>query len=127
MLNGCKRTIGLNHFLFSFAYFSLPHFLVVVTQVEETSREREERLKAWSSFLVDGTKADPSKADPSKAAEQQNNSTQEAAEPTQQEEGKSESTTKPQEGKDEEEDEEEGEGGIQSTDSSLAGSDEEDA
>ncbi|XP_051764014.1 HIV Tat-specific factor 1 isoform X2 [Ctenopharyngodon idella] len=94
-------------------------------QVEETSREREERLKAWSSFLGDGTKVDPSKADPSKAAEQQNNSTQEAAEPTRQEEGKSESTTKPQEGKDEEEDKEEG--GMQSTDSSLAGSDEEDA
>lgn len=94
--------------------------MALVTQVEETSREREERLKSWSSFLGDG-----SKADPSKAAEQQNSSTQEAAEPTQQEEGKNESTAKPQEGKDEEEDKEEG--GMLSTDSSLAGSDEEDA
>ncbi|CAM4729996.1 unnamed protein product [Leuciscus chuanchicus] len=93
-------------------------------QVEETSREREERLKSWSSFLGDG-----SKADPSKAAEQQNSSTQEAAEPTRQEEGTNESTAKPQEGKDEEEDKEEDkeEGGMLSTDSSLAGSDDEDA
>lgn len=96
-------------------------FLSLVTQVEETSREREERLKTWSSFLGDG-----SKADPSKPAEQQDSSTPEAAEPTAQEEGTNESATKPQEPKDEEEEDKE-EGGMLSTDSSLAGSDEEDA
>ncbi|XP_067289603.1 HIV Tat-specific factor 1 [Pseudorasbora parva] len=96
-------------------------------QVEETSREREERLKSWSSFLVDGANPDPSKtaeqqnSSTQEAAEQQNLSTQEGAEPTRQEEGISESAAKPQEEKDEEE------GGMLSTDSSLAGSDEEDA
>uniref|UniRef100_A0A673JJR2 17S U2 SnRNP complex component HTATSF1 n=1 Tax=Sinocyclocheilus rhinocerous TaxID=307959 RepID=A0A673JJR2_9TELE len=96
-------------------------------QVEETSREREERLKAWGSFLSNESASAEAKADPSKAAEQQNSSTQEAAEQTQQEEHANESIAKPQEGKDEKEDEEEEEGGVASTDSSLAGSDNEDA
>uniref|UniRef100_A0A672SPW5 17S U2 SnRNP complex component HTATSF1 n=1 Tax=Sinocyclocheilus grahami TaxID=75366 RepID=A0A672SPW5_SINGR len=97
-------------------------------QVEETSREREERLKAWGSFLSNESASAEAKADPSKAAEQQNSSTQEAAEQTRQEEHANESTAKPQEGKDEkEEEEEEEEGGVASTDSSLAGSDNEDA
>ncbi|XP_058646256.1 HIV Tat-specific factor 1 [Onychostoma macrolepis] len=93
-------------------------------QVEETSREREERLKAWGSFLGDESASAQAKADPSKAAEQQNSSTQAAAEQTRQEEHANKSTAKPQEGKDEKEDEE---GGVASTDSSLAGSDNEDA
>ncbi|XP_050977823.1 HIV Tat-specific factor 1 [Labeo rohita] len=92
-------------------------------QVEETSREREERLKSWSSFLGGESASAEAKA---KAAEQQNSSTQEAAEQTRQEEHANASSTKPQEGKDEKEDEEE-EGGVVSTDSSLAGSDNEDA
>ncbi|XP_073686024.1 17S U2 SnRNP complex component HTATSF1 [Garra rufa] len=92
-------------------------------QIEETSREREERLKGWSSFLGDASASAEVKA---KAAEQLNSSTQEAAEQTRQEEHVNESTTKPQEEKDEKEDKEE-EGGMESTDSSLAGSDNEDA
>lgn len=94
-------------------------------QVEETSREREERLKVWGSFLGDESASAQAKANPSNAAEQQNSSTQAAAEQTRQEEHANESTAKPQEGKDEKEDEEEG--GVESTDSSLAGSDNEDA
>lgn len=108
-------------FLFSSAYFSLSDILALVTQVEETSREREERLKVWGSFLGDESASAKAKADPSNAAEQQNSSTQAAAEQTGQEEHANESTAKPQEGKDEKEDEEEG---VESTDSSLAGSDE---
>ncbi|XP_059400640.1 HIV Tat-specific factor 1 homolog [Carassius carassius] len=93
-------------------------------QVEETSREREERLKTWSSFLTDESASAKAKADSSEAAEQQNPSTQEAAEQTRQEEHTDESTAKPKEGKDEEEGDEVEEGGVVSTDSSLAGSDE---
>ncbi|XP_026100787.1 HIV Tat-specific factor 1-like [Carassius auratus] len=68
-------------------------------QVEETSREREERLKTWSSFLTDESASAKAKADSSEAAEQQNPSTQEAAEQTRQEEHTDESTAKPKEGK----------------------------
>ncbi|KTF91818.1 hypothetical protein cypCar_00027494 [Cyprinus carpio] len=96
-------------------------------QVEETSREREERLKTWSSFLTDESASAKAKEDSSKAAEVQNSSTQEAAEQTRQEEHTNESTAKPQEGKDEKEDDEVEEGVAASTDSSLAGSDNEDA
>uniref|UniRef100_A0A9J8CQX8 17S U2 SnRNP complex component HTATSF1 n=1 Tax=Cyprinus carpio carpio TaxID=630221 RepID=A0A9J8CQX8_CYPCA len=95
-------------------------------QVEETSREREERLKTWGSFLSGESTSAKAKEDPSKEAEQQNSSTHEAAEQTRQEEHANKSTAKQQEGKDEKEDEEE-EGGVASTDSSLAGSDDEDA
>ncbi len=112
-------------FLFSSAYFSLSNILALVTQVEETSREREERLKGWGSFLGDEKASAEDKADPSKAAEQQNSSIQAAAEQNRQQEQANESTAKPQEGKDEKEEEEEE--GVESTDSSLAGSDNEDA
>lgn len=105
----------------------MSHILALVTQVEETSREREERLKTWSSFLTDESASAKAKEDSSKAAEVQNSSTQEAAEQTRQEEHTNESTAKPQEGKDEKEDDEVEEGVAASTDSSLAGSDNEDA
>uniref|UniRef100_UPI003F5FA392 17S U2 SnRNP complex component HTATSF1 n=1 Tax=Danio rerio TaxID=7955 RepID=UPI003F5FA392 len=93
-------------------------------QVEETSREREERLKGWSSFLGDEKGSGEAKANSTKTDEQQNSSPQEAAaaEQTQQEPHVNESSTKPQEEKNEEEG-----GGMASTDSSLAGSDDEDA
>lgn len=93
-------------------------------QVEETSREREERLKGWGSFLGDEKASAEDNADPSKAAEQQNSSIQAAAEQNRQQEQANESTATPQEGKDEKDEEEEG---VESTDSSLAGSDNEDA
>ncbi|TRY99279.1 hypothetical protein DNTS_022828 [Danionella cerebrum] len=88
-------------------------------QVEETSREREERLKGWSSFLGDEKATGDTKADSSKPNAELNCSTQETAEQCQQEE--KESTSKPLQKKHEEEEE------MASTDSSLAGSDEEDS
>ncbi|XP_051539402.1 HIV Tat-specific factor 1 homolog [Myxocyprinus asiaticus] len=94
-------------------------------QVEETSREREERLKGWTTFLADESASDKAAAETQD--EKQNSSKQEeAAEQTQQEEHRGESTAEQLKGKDKKE-EEEGEGGMVSTDSSLAGSDDEDA
>lgn len=94
-------------------------------QVEETSREREERLKEWSKFLGDENAANKAAADSSKAAEtqsaeNQNPTTQKAPEPSQQEEHAT--GGEQQEGGKKEEDG----GGMESTDSSLAGSDDED-
>ncbi|XP_051972570.1 HIV Tat-specific factor 1-like [Xyrauchen texanus] len=103
-------------------------------QVEETSREREERLKGWTTFLVDGGASDKATAE---TQDEKQNSTkeEEAAEQTQQEEHRGENTAERVMGKDEKEEEEEeevvvveeGGGGMVSTDSSLAGSEDEDA
>lgn len=83
--------------------------LIVLTQVEETTREREERLKGWSSFLeVDNE------------AQQTNNntSTTPAEGSTAKQPTELSSTTEPQPSQEEEAD---------STDSSLAGSEDEEA
>lgn len=83
-------------------------------QVEETAREREERLKGWSSFLDEGEKAEKegnsAKAPPEGASSTNNNDTAEPEPPATQ--------TESQSGQKEEQD-------MDSTDSSLAGSDDE--
>ncbi|KAM4727135.1 17S U2 SnRNP complex component HTATSF1 [Anableps anableps] len=81
-------------------------------QVEETSREREERLKGWSTFL-DGADKEQQKNSGSKPAES-------ITEP-----GESTSTTEPQQT--EPQSSEQTEEQVDSTDSSLAGSDNEEA
>uniref|UniRef100_UPI0037E759B1 17S U2 SnRNP complex component HTATSF1 n=1 Tax=Semicossyphus pulcher TaxID=241346 RepID=UPI0037E759B1 len=84
-------------------------------QVEETSREREERLKGWSSFLEEGNK------------EQQNNSTKPAEGSTTTEPKEPSSTTEPQQHPETEPQKQLREQEADSTDSSLAGSDDEEA
>ncbi|XP_051973716.1 HIV Tat-specific factor 1 homolog [Xyrauchen texanus] len=92
-------------------------------QVEETSREREERLKGWSSFLSNESAS--GKAEAETQSEKQNSTKKdEAAEQSQQEEHRGESTAERQMEADKKDEEE---GGMASTDSSLAGSDDEDA
>ncbi|XP_038155357.1 HIV Tat-specific factor 1 [Cyprinodon tularosa] len=81
-------------------------------QVEETSREREERLKGWSTFLEEADQQKP-KDGTSKAAES-------STEPSE-----SSSTTEPQQT--EPQSSEQPEERVDSTDSSLAGSDNEEA
>lgn len=81
--------------------------MLVLVQVEETTREREERLKGWSNFL-DGEK--PGQQNPTRPAEGAT-----AAEPTEP------PSTAGGPGTDAQEQE------VDSTDSSLAGSDEEEA
>ncbi|XP_027887291.1 17S U2 SnRNP complex component HTATSF1 isoform X1 [Xiphophorus couchianus] len=80
-------------------------------QVEETSREREERLKGWSTFL-DGADKETQKNSGSKPAESNTEPSEStsATEPQQ---------TEPQSSEQQEEQ-------VNSTDSSLAGSDNED-
>lgn len=89
--------------------------LFLFSQVEETAREREERLKGWSTFLDAGEQT------------QQNNSatkpaeTGAAAEPTEASnaaEAEQKQATEPQSSEQQEQD-------VDSTDSSLAGSDDE--
>uniref|UniRef100_A0A1A8FXQ3 17S U2 SnRNP complex component HTATSF1 n=1 Tax=Nothobranchius korthausae TaxID=1143690 RepID=A0A1A8FXQ3_9TELE len=82
-------------------------------QVEETSREREERLKGWSTFLEG-------------SGQQQNNNQSESSTATEPSESSSSSTTEPeQQPQIEPPTSEEQE--VDSTDSSLAGSDNEEA
>ncbi|MEQ2213907.1 hypothetical protein XENOCAPTIV_023206, partial [Xenoophorus captivus] len=85
---------------------------VILFDVEETSREREERLKGWSAFL-DGTDK-----------EQQKNCGSEPAESST-EPSESTSTTEPQ--KTEPQLSEQPDEQVDSTDSSLAGSDNDEA
>uniref|UniRef100_A0A8C6SKK1 HIV-1 Tat specific factor 1 n=1 Tax=Neogobius melanostomus TaxID=47308 RepID=A0A8C6SKK1_9GOBI len=87
-------------------------------QVEETAREREERLKGWSSFLVDGEKAqtDGNAAKPPQegaTSANTNNTSAASTEP--------EPPTPQTDSQSRQEEEQE----MDSTDSSLAGSDEE--
>lgn len=99
-------------------------FLFLVIQVEETSREREERLKGWSTFLgVENATADSSKGE-THSTENQNTTTQVIEEQAQQEEQKEEHKGEQPEGGEKEKGDTEG--GMASTDSSLAGSDDED-
>lgn len=80
-------------------------------QVEETTREREERLKGWSNFLEGGNQS------------QQNNTTEPAEGSTTTEPTEPSSTTEPKQQPVTESQEQE----VDSTDSSLAGSDDEEA
>ncbi|XP_017276913.1 HIV Tat-specific factor 1 [Kryptolebias marmoratus] len=86
-------------------------------QVEETTREREERLKGWSTFLEGGNQ------------EQQKNATNKPTESSAATEpSESSSATEPeQQPQAEPQNSEEPEQEVDSTDSSLAGSDNEDA
>ncbi|KAK2828186.1 hypothetical protein Q5P01_019220 [Channa striata] len=89
-------------------------------QVEETTREREERLKGWSTFLDGGDKNEQNNPTNSTTAAKPAESTT-ASEPTE-----LSSTTGPeQHTKTEPQPAQEQEEGVDSTDSSLAGSDEE--
>lgn len=85
-------------------------------QVEETAREREERLKGWSSFLEDGKgQTDGNAAKPPQEGATSTNTNNTVAPSTEPEPA-------PQtEGQSRQEDEQE----VDSTDSSLAGSDDE--
>lgn len=84
-------------------------------QVEETAREREERLKGWSSFLEAGEKADGSAAKPPPEGTT-NNSTN--PNPTEPEPAQKTEELQPSPEEDQE---------VDSTDSSLAGSDDDEA
>ncbi|CAN9501403.1 unnamed protein product [Ophioblennius macclurei] len=83
-------------------------------QVEETTREREERLKGWSSFLEGSNKKQESNTDATKAAE--SSSSTEHIPPS----SAIEQLPQTQTASSEEQEQE-----VDSTDSSLAGSDEE--
>lgn len=83
--------------------------------MEETTREREERLKGWSTFLDGDVQAKQNNATQSAegAASTDPAEASSTAEPEQQQHSKSEPQQQEQE--------------VDSTDSSLAGSDDEDA
>lgn len=81
--------------------------LILLVQVEETTREREERLKGWSNFLEEGNPGQQNSTKPAEGA-----TTAEPREPPSTT-GRPETDTQEQE--------------VDSTDSSLAGSDEEEA
>ncbi|XP_040907042.1 HIV Tat-specific factor 1 [Toxotes jaculatrix] len=85
-------------------------------QVEETTREREERLKGWSAFLEEGKEGQPNAT--TKPAEI--GTSTEPKEPSKTTEPEQHPETEPQPSQQQEQD-------MDSTDSSLAGSDEEDA
>lgn len=82
-------------------------------QVEETAREREERLKGWSSFLEAGEKADGAASKPPAEGATDNSTNASNTEP---EPAKKKQELQPSPEEDQE---------VDSTDSSLAGSDEE--
>ncbi|XP_037604027.1 HIV Tat-specific factor 1 [Sebastes umbrosus] len=96
-------------------------------QVEETTREREERLKGWSTFLDGGDKgqqdntAKPAEDNTAKPAEGGTTTTTEPTEPSSTTEPEQHPKTEPQQQEEEEEEE------ADSTDSSMAGSDDEKA
>lgn len=79
-------------------------------QVEETAREREERLKGWSTFLEGGDTGVQNSAKPAVGG-----ATTEPTEPSSTTEPEPQPETEPQEQE------------ADSTDSSLAGSDDEEA
>lgn len=85
-------------------------------QVEETTREREERLKGWSAFLEAGEKKQESSTDATKPAE--SSSSSEHSQPSSTTEQLPEKQTASSEQQEQE---------VDSTDSSLAGSEEEDS
>ncbi|XP_036450753.1 HIV Tat-specific factor 1 [Colossoma macropomum] len=89
-------------------------------QVEETSREREERLKGWSTFLADEKTAEA-------AAQAKDTEGKKEAENTQGAESASApaADTTPSQPEDETAAEQPDEAAVDSTDSSLAGSDDE--
>lgn len=81
--------------------------LILLVQVEETTREREERLKGWSNFLEGANPGQQNTAKPAEGA----TPPEPRAPPS--------TTGRPETDTQEEE--------VDSTDSSLAGSDEEEA
>lgn len=88
-------------------------------QVEETTREREERLKGWSTFL-DGGKQPSNTAKPAEGGTTTTTTTTtEPTEPSKKTEPEQQPETEPQRQQQEQE--------ADSTDSSLAGSDDEEA
>ncbi|KAF6715791.1 HIV Tat-specific factor 1 [Oryzias melastigma] len=92
-------------------------------QVEETTREREERLKGWSTFLEGGDKAQQTTPTSKETAE--SSAASEPKQPSDTTESNLQPQTEPQSSKQQQQQEEEK--GADSTDSSLAGSDDEEA
>lgn len=91
---------------------------ILPVKVEETTREREERLKGWSTFLEGGDQSQKNSApQPAGGATTPTPTTEERAELT--------SSTEPEQRTETEARQQEQE--ADSTDSSLAGSDEEEA
>ncbi|XP_024122420.1 HIV Tat-specific factor 1 isoform X2 [Oryzias melastigma] len=90
-------------------------------QVEETTREREERLKGWSTFLEGGDKAQ--QATPTSKETAESSAASEPKQPSDTTESNLQPQTEPQSSKQQQEEEK----GADSTDSSLAGSDDEEA
>lgn len=81
-------------------------------QVEETTREREERLKGWSTFLDEGEKKQESNTAATKPAESSSSSEQPSSNTEERTETQSASSAQQEQE-------------VDSTDSSMAGSDEE--
>lgn len=101
-------------------YESASPILILFVQVEETTREREERLKGWSTFLEVGNQGQQNNT--AKPAEDgttptPTTTTTEPTEPSSTTEPKQQPETEPQRQEQE----------ADSTDSSLAGSDDEEA
>lgn len=92
-------------------------------QVEETTREREERLKGWSTFLEGGDKGQQSNNNNTTAAAKpaESSTATQPSEPSSTTEPEQQPETEPQSSLGQQEQE------VDSTDSSLAGSDDEEA
>lgn len=90
--------------------------------MEETTREREERLKGWSAFL-DGGEQPQKNSEPQAAEDATTTTTVATATATAVEHTELDSTTRPdQQGESQAEEQE-----VDSTDSSLAGSEDDEA
>lgn len=88
-------------------------FHVLYMQVEETTREREERLKGWSQFLEGGEGEQQKDSKPAESST--------ATEPSSTTEPEQQPKSEPQSSEEQQEEE------VDSTDSSLAGSEDEEA
>ncbi|KAM7398216.1 hypothetical protein PAMA_006220 [Pampus argenteus] len=91
-------------------------------QVEETAREREERLKGWSNFLDDGTQGQQNNSSAAAKPAAEGATAAEPIEHSSTTEPEQQPETEPQPSQQQQQEEE-----VDSTDSSLAGSDDEEA
>lgn len=91
-------------------------FHVLYMQVEETTREREERLKGWSQFLEGGEGEQQKDSKPAESS-----TATEPSEPSSTTEPEQQPKSEPQSSEEQQEEE------VDSTDSSLAGSEDEEA
>lgn len=91
-------------------------------QVEETSREREERLKGWSTFLEGSTQGQQNNNNAAAKPAAEGATATKPTEPSGTAELDQHPETEPQPSQQQEQEQE-----VDSTDSSLAGSDDEEA